>query len=378
MKRFVVETIILAAAAALALTGCERLRNVTGTPVRFSVGTSSDRSNPSNAPQTKVSYGDISGTTTKSQEIDWKVGDKITIYCAQCEGEKSAEYAVSEVKPSGTTSASYAKIENAGASGLQWGTGTHKFYSVYPGATTSGASSTISGKDITGSIPANQTVGTITGTDAKVVAPDMKNLYMSAKTSLNAGESGDPVFLDFKPLTTVLEFTITNQFEETKSTMNVTSISLISDGHALDGGFAVDMDQTGLYGRPKTTLGSGVVIADCDSVSINFGESPVELAYEKTLNFHFFLNPGNATEVDDLTFEIKGVNDGSKENFTRRAKLEKKDKSKVTFPTHKKTRITGIMVPESIGWEINGEVLVTPFVTVTSTDGKDYFDPIFE
>ena len=344
----IINSLIVLSAVALTFSSCERMAMMAGTPVKFNAGISRHGTS-----ETKAVYGSA-GATATSQPIEWEKDDLITVYCEQCEDTNVADYVVAEVHPSGSESNSYAKIGNASGNGLIWGDeGTHTFYALFPGVNTTGVTASINGKDITGSIPQSQAFGTVTGTDDKVVPPVMKNMFMTAKSEIEAGEAGEPVFLDFMPLTTALEFTITNQFDDTESAMNIKSISLISDGHALSGGFAVDMDETGLYGRPKTTLGSGVVTADCDSVAINFGSSPVSLAYGKTLNFHFFLNPGNATAVDDLTFEIKGVNAGTSEPFTRRAKLEKKDKSKVTFPTHQKTRISGIMVPESIAWTIN-------------------------
>ena len=358
MRTNIFANFTVAALAALLLTGCERENDMTGQSVEFSAGIcGSDPSSRSGLPQTRVAYGVESGT---SQAINWMDGDMITIYCAKCDGKKSAVYGVQDIKVASTDDMySYASIENAESDGegLLWGTGQHMFYAVYPGVTT-GAGSTISGKDITGSIPAIQTAGTISGTDNKTVSPDMKNMYMVSKAGTYEPDAS-PVTLIFQPLTTVLEFTITNKFEDTNSAMDVNSISLVSAGHALSGGFVVDMDQNGLNGRPKTTLASGTTAADNGTVTISFS-TPVTIEYGKTLNFMFFLNPGNATEVNDLTFVINGTNDGSGKEFTRRAKLENKDGHGVTFKTHYKTRISGLMVPEGVKWTINyNQILVT-------------------
>ena len=355
---FATFTAAVAVAAALLLTGCERAIDMAGKPVSFAAGISDGASGP----KTRVAYG---VETPGAQAIDWIEGDRITIYCAQCENKQSAVYKVQDITEATTGNMiSYAGLANAESdgAGLRWGTGDHTFYAVYPGTDTDGATVTIQGKDITGSIPATQGFTGVTGTDAaKVVAPDMRNMYMTAKKEVSADNVDGDVELDFKPLTTVLEFTVTK--EDSEKTIDISSISLTSAAHALSGGFKVDMDVTGLYDspndRPKTELGleGGQTVADCNTVTINFGSNPVELKKDQSLTFTFFLNPGNATEVDDLTFEIKGTNAGTSEEFTRRAKLEKKDKSKVTFPTHKKTRITGIMVPEGIDWllvSING------------------------
>ena len=356
MRKSILASFTVAALAALLLTGCEREIDMTGRPVEFSAEISDDLTDTrSFMPETRVVYGvEASG----AQALDWLTGDRITIYCAQCK-EKSSVYRVKEIAQGSTTDMnSYAGIEDAGVAGLCWGTGQHMFYAVYPCTDTDGSAATITGKDITGVIPATQSFTGITGTNAKTVAPDMKNMYMVSKAGPFT-PSTSSVTLTFKPLSTALGFTITNKFEDTKSDMKVNSISLVSTGHALNGGFAVDMDQNGSYGRPKTTLASGTTAADNGTVTISFS-TPVTIKYGETLNFTFFLNPGNDTEVNDLTFVINGTNAGNSKTFTRRAKLEDKDGHGVTFKTHQKTSISGLMVPEGVKWTINyNQILVT-------------------
>lgn len=355
-KCFVIGSIAIAAAISLLAVSCEKPVNVSGKPVSFSASVSEHAFS-----STKASYGTAASTAT-SQPIEWTAGDFLTVYCQQCNGAKVSDFQVSTVHPSGTASNSFAKVEASGA-GLQWGTGQHTFYGLFPGVNVTGVTATISGKNITGSIPVSQGHGTVTGTDNKVVPPDMKNMFMVSKNVIDAGEAGDPVFLEFQPLSTALEFTIENGFEDTNSDMNITSISLVSAAHALSGGFCVDMDVNGLYNRPKTTLPSTLVIADNDSVAINFGSNPVSVGYGETLNFTFFLNPGNATEINDLTFIIKGTNDGTSTSFVRKARLEYKTGTGVTFATHKKTRIKGLMIPESVNFDIEGDIVIIPWET---------------
>ena len=380
-------TAAVAVAAALLLTGCERAIDMTGKPVSFAAGISdAGPFSRSGQPQTRVSYGRYASDNT-SQALDWQEGDHITIYCAQCENKQSAMYKVQDITEATTGNmVSYAGLANAESdgAGLRWGTGAHTFYAVYPQASATAPVTTIAVNVITGTIPASQGNKGVTGTDAKVVAPDMRNMYMTAKAGPYEPESDD-VTLDFKPLTTVLEFTITNKFDDHKKDMVVQSVSLVSATHALNGSFSADLDDTGLYERPKTTLAGETTAADNNTVTINFGN--VTVAYGKTLNFTFFLNPGNEDEVDDLTFVIKGINSFDNSPFTRRAKLEYKTGDGVIIPTHKKTRISGLMVPEGIGWIFDPTVQSwdqsssdidpmpetdgTPFVTSWDTDIDD-------
>ena len=388
MRTSIFASFTVAALAALLLTGCERAVNMTGKPVEFSAGISDGRSES----ETRVVYGEISGEgTSKKQPLEWVVDDHITISCAQCESKTISDYKVTGVTGPDEDLKSYASIVNAETDGigLRWGTGSHTFYAVYPKA--DGTGTTINGKDINGVIPATQGFTEVSGTDDQIVAPDMNNMYMVSKAGTYEPDAS-PVTLVFKPLSTALEFTITNKFEDTESAMIVNSISLVSTGHALSGGFAVDMDDTNggdgyHHGRPKTTLAGGTTAADNNTVTIDFGDAPVTVAYCKTLNFTFFLNPGNEDEVDDLTFVISGTNSFDNSPFTRRAKLEYKTGDGVTIPTHQKTRISGLMVPEGIGWIFDPTVQSwnqsstgidpmpetdgTPFVTSWDTDIDD-------
>ena len=354
---FATFTAAVAVAAALLLTGCERAIDMTGRPVSFAAGISDGASGP----KTRVAYG---AEESNYQALDWQEGDHITIYCEACEDKKSAVYKVQDITEATTGNmVSYAGLANAESdgAGLRWGTGAHTFYAVYPQASATAPVTTIAGNVITGTIPASQGNKGITGTDAKVVAPDMRNMYMTAKKEVSAENVDGDVELDFKPLTTVLEFTITK--EDSEKTMDISSISLTSKEHALSGGFKVDMNVTGLYDspndRPKTELSleGGQTVADCNTVTISFGSNPVELKKEQSLTFTFFLNPGN--DVNDLTFSISGKIED--EIFTRKTALNKSDGTGIAFPTHKKSVISGLMLPDAIAWTVNYDPTITPW-----------------
>ena len=396
-------TAAVAVAAALLLTGCERAIDMAGRPVSFAAGISdAGPFSRSGQPQTRVSYGRYASDST-SQALDWQEGDHITIYCEACEDKKIAMYEVQDVeKASADDMHSYAGLVNAESdgAGLRWGTGEHTFYAVYPspeedrnvtigigpysdGGTRSSVAKSISNNIVTAAIPSRQKViGSVTESDGIWTAtPDLTNMLMTAKSTYSA-ETGIPdgsVFLDFKPLTTVVEFTIKK--EDSDSVMDISSVSLTSEGHALSGRFEVNMDVNGKYtttgtwctegsGRPETTLASATPSEADRKVTINFG-SPVKLAKEQSLTFTFFLNPGN--DVDDLTFSISGTvgkESEEKESFNRKTALKKSDGTGVPFPTHQKTRISGLMLPDAIVWTVNyDQVLVTSWDS--GVDGDD-------
>ena len=404
---FATFTAAVAVAAALLLTGCERAIDMTGRPVSFSAvamdyvaGTRSD------LPDTRVVYGDIS--ETKTQAIEWIKGDLITIHSPQCtriqsDGDKqTCEYIVTEV---GSDDASQAGIGLPYyiAEGLQWnGEGAYTFYALYPGMDTEGmtGNAIVAGEHVTatGTIPQIQdgTASTDSETGNTVIAPDMRNMYMTARTTVKAEDAGGDVELDFKPLTTAVEFTITNRLDrvEDGSAITISSISLNSENHALNGGFKVYMDDPGHYespyNRPRTVLANESVTDAYKTVTIDFGDSPVTVAYGKTLTFTFFLNPGNATDVDDLTFSIVGTNVDAGQPFSRRTRLATTDGS-IEFPVHQKTRIEGLLLPFGAQWIVTygpeveswlhdggpivpmpemgyGQILVTSWESGTDTD----------
>ena len=342
MKRtHIISALTALACVAATFTSCDKVETGDST-INFSVATAAVH-------LTKTSYGvDGSGF----QYIDWAEGDQIRIMCAQSD-PTSTDYAVTSAGHEGK--ADKGKISSDIP--LTWGDGTHTFYAVYPSPAMTDAVCTIDGPAVTGTIPAVQAVSSLTGNDdAKVAKPDMTRQYMVAKAT--APEKAESVELYFYPMTTALEFTIKNGFAS-KSAMQVSSIQLSSEAYALNGDFAIDIDKEGVNDRKLCT--TTATAAANGTVTINFA-SPVTVEYGKSLNFTFFLNPGNggATGINDIRFSISGTNAGNSTNFTRSAKLEKNGAG-VAFQTHKKTRIVGIMIPEQIEWNIENEIVVTPW-----------------
>ena len=349
---FATFTAAVAVAAALLLTGCERAIDMTGRPVSFSaVAMDYAAGTRSNLPDTRVIYGDITGTGTKTQAIEWIKGDLITIHSPQCtriqsDGDKqTCEYIVTEV---GSDDASQAGIGLPYyiAEGLQWnGEGAYTFYALYPGMDTEGmtGNAIVAGEHvtITGTIPAVQGYGTITGETGKVVPPDMRNMYMAAKTDIDASKVGDDVELDFKPLTTAVELTVINQ---SKAQLELKSVSLTSASQALNGNFTADMDDI-TSGYPSCLRTGGTVTDGDRTVAISF-DNAITLAYDAddidkcgSLTFTFFLLP--TQDVDDLTFTFTKSDDSRLS-----IRLGYQDGTGIVFPQFKKTQIKGLLLPE--------------------------------
>lgn len=145
---------------------------------------------------TKTAYGEVSGS---QYSINWEDGDIIRIYSPQASlldgATHYADYSVASHTESGVVST--AAITPADKNGLQWGTGEHGFYGIYPSPATSGMSSLVSINEssCSFSFPASQTAG------------DMRYAYMYAKsTGISPGSASIP--LTFEPKFTSFSFTI--------------------------------------------------------------------------------------------------------------------------------------------------------------------------
>ena len=333
---------------ALVLTVCsctEKQSDYKGKEVNFTAVAS-------DADLTRSVYGDYSGS---SQPLYWLTTDRFTVYCAESFGKTVAEYKINELQPGSYDTDNYASIvSDPEDEGLKWGEDESTFYAVSPSVSVTGG--TINGAVITGTIPASQD-GTISGDADKVVTPDMDNMYLVAKTTTSYSEDKNP-FLDFKPMTTAIEFTVKNGLDEE---ITISSMSLISAAKALSGGFTINMDQEGVNGRHKTTLDAATQssIASHKKVTISLGTGGVTLAAGKSVTLTFFLNPGNT--ANDLSLEIVEIlSDSSSKTYT--AKL-KNDEGYVEFATHKKTIVAGIVYGPGILLDFDTKIIAAHWIT---------------
>lgn len=378
MKLKTFKTIVFGIGATLLLCSCQKeIRHMhSGDSIRFTAG--------SGSAETKAAYSGVNSGNI--ERIDWKEGDTLRIYCDAVSepAQKFADYVVTKVlDPDGAIS--YAHIGGTGGVGLRWGTGDHTFYAVYPspedggvttslsigpyadGGTKASVSKSISGATVTAKLPASQKAADVSGSGTLncVAAPDLKNMLMTAKSATYNPETGIPdgtVFLAFTPLTTAVQFTITNQ---TKAPLVLKSVSLTSASSPLNGPFSVDIDdeshQPATVNLGNTTISyihtypycqytGGAATDATRTVTINF-TSPVTLAYDADpaksgkLTFTFFLQP--CQNFDDLTFKL--VKDGGSWMSTR---LGYTDGSGILFPRFKKTEVKGVFVPEGAQWTV--------------------------
>ena len=174
------------------------------------------------------------GGVTK-ERINWVVGDKIRIwsdkaYARNDESLNYADYKVISVETP-TNHKSSAKIANVGSSdsandgnGLVWGTGTHRFYSLYPSPDVNAA---IHYQEINTdecylkvTMPANQSY--TLQDDGVTLKPDMNYAYMFAAVETAYDTRVD---LHYWPMFTAFQFTVDSGFDDEMTLYNFTLIN---------------------------------------------------------------------------------------------------------------------------------------------------------
>ncbi len=370
-------TVIIAGLTAVTLfTSCGGKSNMTpvkkGDAVLFSGGIGGSESG------TKTAYAnDNASDRSKAENINWLSGDLIRIWSAECSEPAgmgvygpSADYSVSV--NTDKTKGKITVLPNT--IGLRWGEPetTHHFYAVYPSPATkdtsagidkssdSGSFATEAGGQFTftGHIPQNQKIASYDASTS-IAYPDMTNLYMAAKADASQEQDGSGIFLSFTPLSTAIQFVITNAMTADK-TMKVKKVSLISDPKTgskknLSGTFNSIL--SGTWTKPDSNYGktyppcSEPASGNSTEVSIDFTGTAAfnpGIANGSTLTFTFFLLP--AQTLDNLSFVIC-KQDGEGETVIK-TRLSMADGTGIPFPVHKKTYVKGILVPDGAKWTV--------------------------
>ena len=322
------KTFLLGLAFLLLLSGCCRIRS---NSVTFRVSTVKV--------QTRTAY---SGETDASgyERIDWKDGDWIGIYCAQATrlyGVTSllADYSILSHETYSST-VSRAQIAPAGdPNGLQWGTGEHKFYAVYPSPNSpeltdaEKAKVSLDASAFVGFIPSEQTVTQKSGTTTWL--PQMQYAWMFARTVVSGQQAS--VELSFAPEFTAMEITVGSGDNDQ---VDLTSFSLTTsaEGYAVAGEFTIPVEN-------EETESTFSYANTSQSLTIDFTALPGgKLTVEKgtPVTFTVFMLP---REQKNLTLSFTGDQIG-----TKKLALSDRDMNTLVFQGRRKIRITGISLPK--------------------------------
>jgi len=302
--------------------------------------------------KTEYSYEQYTESSTLYERINWVDGDLVKIGMENGGTATYQDYSINEIQSS-TNRYSVAGLLPYGAdNGLQWGSGEHVFWTIYP----NGGTLQFSGTDTftaSGTYPATQTQ-TYSTTNENVLyyEPDMSIAYMLG--SLVVSEPQSSISLDYYPAMTTLDFEVGANTDVTVTgfTMETTTAQAddgLTDNLNLTGTFIATFDKSSLTNNQMAYIfSSGTDVGQ--QISCTFSPSA---ALNTTTKMRF--------KVFALPLDIQGVRltfTTSLGDFSIRLKYSStyvSDNSLTTdwikFNACSKAEITGLLVPGAV-WYI--------------------------
>lgn len=319
-------TLILA--AGMVMTGCqeelvekENTDKPKANAIRFiptGLGAFEDGEGPES--RTYYQQGSLGDDGKWHCPISWVYGDKVRIYCeeASIPVTKSAGYKVvwnngadGDIQSVGNV----AYLENEGE-GLCWGGATeHTFYGFYP---VSAVTDDTNPTEIKGTVPNVQTMKRWRKVDGNWVGePDMQYAYMRSVTTVAADKVGEPVSIEFVPLTTAVQVTLTAASSLKGGSAYLTSFQLqatTEGGNAqrLCGDFTLDLksgEETLVYDDDYANY--HIITVDARQEN----GDPMEITEGQQVTFTVFLLPGKDEDgeraIKNLKVRVPGFGAGA-------------------------------------------------------------------
>ena len=361
--------ILSLASLLLIFAGCNRMNpdSYKGSSVRFTAMSS-------HAPNTKTAYSGGSVANGNKERIDWKAGDRVKLSSPQAQvldksttpwtlvySSSSPQYSVAEyvISQNGTAEGvfSNSSLQNPTSTdnGLQWGTGTHYFYGVYP------STGTLVNNVITATLPKDQAPATpqvtttqVAGVDSTYVHPDMSLAWMWTGQKADAGSN---VSLFFTPMITTFQVSVTGLENED---IEIEKFQLYSETCALHGTWEATVSVSGVVSKTSLTNAS-VAYSDIPNActsgtndTLSFTLPPgTKVSSSKKVTVTVFAYPqGASTDRSSLDgLSVRFVSRGMK----RSLKLKYADNAPgadagqwVKFPAGKKINIDGLTLPKQV------------------------------
>lgn len=319
----------------LALASCTK--DFTGRAIRFSAST-----RPDGDSKTKTVY---SGEVVEGKErIDWGSGDKIILAMKNNEGQTSLVYSVNEISTSGVNSKT--GLEPFGTDdGLEWGEGSHDFWSGYP------ESVTVGDHTLSAEIPGEQIAYyDQKKNDVLLFNPDMNLAFMVAGLQSTPTDTG--INLDFYPGMTTFDFTV-------GANADVTIVKFEMDTKAYESETSVVVP---LWGTAVATFDAANGMAySFSSVAPASSTDPagqtIELTFNDDKNATYHPIMSTSTSMNFKVFALPQDLPGIRITFhfaggTTKALRLKQNDNWITFPATAKVNISGLLVPGA-DWYIN-------------------------
>ena len=329
-------------------TGCSEDELIDKAPVRtgdeivFGAVGSFETKDANANPQTKTIYGDI---FDGKQDIKWVPGtDKIMIYSPQAKTESSEQAPVTEYTVTSNTGVDENRKDYGSLSSneesLLWGAAEeHTFYAAYPATSMLSAEYAVNfefedGK-FAGYIPVTQAHNFSKSAGGWEAKCNMNYAHMVAKTVVNKSSATGGVNLDFYPVVTALDITLTAvQNGESENSVQLTALNVTAtDGDAIAGKYSTDLTAwDGITADMECTIERDASLTE-NRITVPLYTGSGESYEAMTLNtgesvtLTVFMLPH--TDLDNIRISVTQLNTGAKSQDLN-----------ITLEKHKKTRIS--------------------------------------
>lgn len=303
---------------------------------------------------TKTAYEGTEDPTEHKERIDWIAGDRMRVWSNRARAgvppQDNADYEVKTVSTSGLESVGTVEAMH---DPLNWKSGAHIFYALYPSPTTEDMSGYISYTacdpgfedqfKITCTLPRNETLTWTDDGDLRRGYPDMRHAYLWATASAPT-PTHDVVELAFQPRFTAFEFVFTSsKIPE----IHLKSFTLeTTDDSPLFGTFVIHNDGT---------VDDAEFTGTTSSVTYNLNQI---IEKDKFLSITLLALYNDVHDIGPLKITVTGD-----EILTRSLVIEKTDHTPVTYSGGKKYRFVNLDFPavyaegEGIQWNEKLQVL---------------------
>lgn len=306
----------------------------------------------SEEPNSRTEYGESYYDGKWHFPLNWVYGDGISVYCPEAGGDvKYTHYTIEwdGGKPGEVSDEQSVYMMKVGDNGLHWGDTSkeHHFYAFYPSSAILNDEA-FAGGIVHGSIPNTQEmewVETPEGSGNWVGKPNMEYAYMRAYNIITpANAANDKVTLEFKPLTTAVEITLTASDNLTGGTATISQLNVLAankDGslkQTVCGDFTYNIDDGTTTLENPDVANDYMITVPCWHEK-DGKQVPIELNKGQSLTFTVFLLPrsddGNPDRsLHNLQIRVPGWNSTARVKTYENVTIPVGTKSKILLPDY--------------------------------------------
>lgn len=305
----------------------------------------------SEEPNSRTEYGESYYDGKKWHfPLNWVYGDGISVYCPEAGGNvKYTHYTIEwdGGKPGEVSDEQSVYMMKVGDNGLHWGDTSkeHRFYAFYPSSAILNDEA-FAGGIVHGSIPNTQEMEWVETPEGNWVGkPNMEYAYMRAYNIITpADAANDKVTLEFKPLTTAVEITLTASDNLTGGTATISQLNVLAankDGslkQTVCGDFTYNIDDGTTTLENPDVANDYMITVPCWHEK-DGKQVPIELNKGQSLTFTVFLLPrsddGNPDRsLHNLQIRVPGWNSTARVKTYENVTIPVGTKSKILLPDY--------------------------------------------